>query len=318
VNVRDFERVDAVSEIISARVTAFFHVPKSAGTAVIHALAEGLRREFFFGFDRCLFGGFDAFDTLAPHLTPLIFGTGDVLPPTARLVGGHFAFSTIRRSYPEAQKCTVVREPVSRLLSQWLYWRQFSDDDLADWGRWAEHVVCSHRPLADFLSDPDVACQTDNMLVRMLLWPDNRIPNDGFIDSRHDEALLADAMAALHHFDFVDYVENRDLASNMTEWVGRPCWMKRLNETRCPIDRSPADLNEELTAEAHALLELRSRLDLNLWRAVVEQQSPMRDHRALRAWTLETAINRHRSVQGEPQLHSNSGGAYRRKVAAVG
>jgi hypothetical protein len=190
-----------------------------------------------------------------------------------------------------------VREPISRLLSHWLYWRQFSDDELAIWGAWRERMRIARRCLVDFLRASDIACQTDNVTARMLLWPDARVPQDGFIDPRSNRELVADAVAKLRDFDFVDYVENSDFVRNVSDWIGAPLTFERLNGTRRAYEKFPVELERELTPEAYYLLEARTRLDLVLWREVVERRSPNEDSGALRARILQATIERYKSLQ---------------------
>jgi hypothetical protein len=64
---------------------------------------------------------------------------------------------------------SVPREPTSRVLFRWIFWRQHTDLTLAGLGAWADYVKLSKRPLISFLSNPLVACEVDNQILRMLL-----------------------------------------------------------------------------------------------------------------------------------------------------
>ena len=110
----------------------------------------------------------------------------------------------------------------------------------------------------------------------------------------------------MRDFDLVDYVENPDFASNVSAWIGAPFTLERLNETRRSHERFPVELERELTTEAYALLEERARLDLVLWREVVERRSPNEDWRKLRARILQATIDHHKSVQAEGWTHAAS------------
>ena len=156
----------------------------------------------------------------------------------------------------------------------------------------------ARRPLVDFLRDPELACVTDNACVRMLLWPDPRIPNEVFIQAHHESALVADALAKLRDFSFVDYIENPDFARNVSEWIGVPFALKRLNETRRAHPQFPAVLDSEVTPEAYRLLDRSSRLDFELWRKVAERRTPKVDIRSLKASVLRENIARFKLVQG--------------------
>ncbi|MBB6309034.1 hypothetical protein [Xanthobacter tagetidis] len=277
----------------------YLHIPKSAGVSFNNSLSEALgSAAVIAGFDHSLFGAFDAFDTLGPEVSATVYGPDVPLPAGADFIGGHFALSTLRRNYPVGNYCSVVREPVCRLISHWLYWRQFSDDALAPWGPdWARLVNLARRPLLEFLQAPEIACQTDNLVTRMLLWPDQRIPAGGFIPTGADSWLLIDALKALRRLHFVDHLENPQFAANVGRWIGRPFVMQRANETRRAHDGFPVDLDHELTPEALALLEHRSRLDLVLWREVVASRQPSESPDALRRRAIASVLERHRAVQ---------------------
>lgn len=241
------------------------HVPKTAGTSLLAFLsaATGAERAAF-GFDRVLFGDFTDFAGFGETPRRAMFLSPDRFPD-ADLIGGHLAYSTLRRHYPDAQCVTVLREPVCRLLSHWLFWRGHDDDRLAEWGSWADRVRLSRQPLAAFLGARSLACQNDNLVVRMLLWPHKLIPPADFIDPAHDRRLLAEARRALAGFGAVDIVENPTVFGRLKGWLGATAAPDRRNETGCipPALRRP--LQTELTTEALDLVAERSRLDLELW-----------------------------------------------------
>ena len=131
-----------------ARPVAFMHVPKTSGTAVTSGLASALMPSIMVGgFDHCPFGSYRSFETVHSSIRCQIYESAESLPQPADLISGHFAFSTLRQAYPSAHYLTVLREPFSRLLSHWLFWRSHTDAELAPWGAWAERVRKSRKPL---------------------------------------------------------------------------------------------------------------------------------------------------------------------------
>ncbi len=250
------------------RTLCFMHVPKAAGTSLRAGLETALEASAVQGFDHVLFGGFTDFASFGALERQRVFGAPGMLPPGADLVAGHFAYSTLRAAYPDAALMTVLREPVTRLLSLWMFWRLHTDDDLAGLGTWADCVRLAQRPLKAFLGEAKIAAQTDNVALRMLLWPDALIPVDGFIDPAHDRVLQRRALRRLHSFGFSAVVESPDLHGRLAAWLGREVPCVRHNETdRMPPERRAA-LAPLLDDAALDLLDERSRLDCVLWRAV--------------------------------------------------
>lgn len=249
------------------------HIPKSAGTSLSDALRTAIEpRAFFSAFDRCNFGSFNGFQGIAEEIRRAIVFDAAEIPRGPDLISGHMSFSTTSQAYPDAQFMTILREPVSRLMSFWLFWRSKRDENLVPWGGWGDYVRKSRRPLREFIRARDISCQLDNQSLRMLLWPHPLIPLDDFIDKRHDEELVQAAASRLDQFDFVDVVENPDMTVNLQNWLGRPLIFRKLNETEDIPDALKSPVQDELDPETLALVEHRSRLDLKLWQEVVSRR----------------------------------------------
>jgi hypothetical protein len=272
----------------------FMHVPKTSGIALRVGLQAALApRRSLVGLDASLFGGFRAFDTIDAQIRQQIYLGSEALPPHADFVSGHFAASTTEREYGQAQHLTVLREPRSRILSHWLFWRGQPADQLALWGEWASVVQKAEQPLEAFLADPGLACQLDSVQVRMLLWPHRLIPDSGFIDERHDEQLLDEALSRLDRFAFADLLENPRLRETLRRWCGRPVSHGRMNETVPVPGPLKSPLDRELTTRARDLLDARARLDLRLWAKLAQARLPDLDVECLRARTFGAAVMRY-------------------------
>jgi hypothetical protein len=125
------------------------HVPKTSGIA----LREGLQASTATagpppGFDRSAFGNFERFDTVDPMLMQDIYLNEKLPELNASFITSHISASTLTAHRPGAQLVTILREPRSRLLSHWLFWRGLTDDQLRPWGRWADRVRAAYKPLA--------------------------------------------------------------------------------------------------------------------------------------------------------------------------
>lgn len=268
------------------------HVPKTSGISLNTGLIEALRpRRPVTGFDRMLFGAFSDYDSFSPAVRRAIVDHPGRLPASGTFVHGHYALSTTVRAYPAAQFITVLREPAARLLSLWRYWRTQTAATMAGWGSWTGVVERSRQPFERFLADRAIPQQTDNVALRMLLWPHRLIDDAAFIDPRHDEALLAEAQRRLERFGFLDVVENPGLESRLGVWLRRPFRYPMLNRT-VPRSGDEALSADELTRSL-ALIEARSRLDRALWEPLVALRLPGEDVAALRERVMLQAVGRH-------------------------
>lgn len=278
----------------ASRPLVFMHIPKTAGQALTKALQQALApKRVIGGFDRVLFGGFQSFDGFAPEARSHVYLEPSEVPADGDFVAPHMAFSTLRERYPSGNYLTVLREPLSRILSLWLYWRAMPDEYLTQFGGWAQYVCQARKPLVEFLLCAAIACQTDNLVVRMLLWPHPLIPEGNFIAQDHDQVLLDQAFARLYEFGFVDVIENPQLCANLQAWLRRTLTIERINETTAipALLRSP--LERELSYEAINLIAMRTRLDAQLWTALASANMPGLDLEILRQGAILRSLARH-------------------------
>ena len=276
------------------------HVPKTAGVALAKCLIDSLSPRILISeaFDRVLFGAFRSFETLDSSVRHRIFLDPSSLPSDADLILGHLSLATIAHVYPRANTITVLREPRSRIISHWCYWRSSPDEELATWGDWARYVSLARQPLAGFLSATDIACQVDNLFTRMLLWPNRLIPDAGFIEPDADKVLVREALVRLAHFTYVDTIENPGFLTSLQEWLSRPLSLNQINETSSPRDALKTSLHDELTANAFDLLDARSRLDRQIWLAVARSRIPSHSSEMLSERTFAKSIARYSTMLG--------------------
>jgi hypothetical protein len=294
-----FQRLDSDLPIPfdQGRPLVFMHIPKTSGSAISSGLKTALAPACVVGgSDLSLFGRNKDFESIDPSIRRTIYDSSASFPPCADLVHGHVAFSTLRDVYPYAQRLTLLREPCSRLLSHWLFWRQHTDAELAVWGTWADSVRKARQSLTDFLSDPLLAYQTDNLMLRMLLWPHPLVPVDQFIDPANDKRLLRKATAHLLKFNFVDIVEDGTFVHRLESWLNQPFDYRRENETRPIPDQFRSPLHRELTVDAVDMLGSRSRLDLYLWAKIAARYISNGDVAKLRKQTLLASVARYSTL----------------------
>jgi hypothetical protein len=272
------------------------HIPKTSGLALTAGLAERFNGALVHGFDRSLFGAFDQFETMSPDVLDTIRFQG---LPAGRAFAGHMSYLTLSRAGAGAQIMTVLREPRSRLLSLWMYWRSRTAAELHGWGAWRDVVALSYRSLLEFLSHPEAVSATDNCTVRMLLWPHPLIPQGRPINEVHDGQLLREAMKKIDQLAFYDLVENPRLSQNLADWFGRPIAYGRTNQTDSMPRERRVQLAEMLTPDTLRQLDRCSRLDRMLWDATVERRIPGAVPSRLADETFQRTINRHNEIMAE-------------------
>jgi len=277
------------------RPLALLHIPKCAGTSIMDSIALGAAAgRHVNGFDRCLFGDFQQFDSIPKMMRNVIYLDKAELPRDPVTVMGHFSFDTLCGRYPDADFAIFLREPMTRLLSHWIYWRALTWFSLRHWGaEWSARLKLARLPLQEFLSHPDVACQTDNIVTRMLVWPHRLIPDNAFIDPANDEALLAIAMENLEQFGFAGITERgAAVYQEFSDWLGIRLDLPTLNPARKMRRSQRTRLYAELTPGALGLLAERSRLDARLWRALAIRKMNEPDAVSLRNNTILQAVAR--------------------------
>ena len=274
------------------RPLAFMHIPKTSGMALRAGLREILPSTACIeGADHSAFGTFRSFETMSPQLRQSIYENSPSRKRHRPCYGPHGVFHPYSRSacssfHDGSAGTTFAHSLTVDVLAVDL------DEDLLPMGALGRVVRLSRQPLVEFLNHPEVAFVTDNIAVRMLLWPHPLIPDHGFIDSASDERLASEAAARLKTFDFADVIENPRLEDNVRAFLARPFVYRRLGENLVRSDLS-VPLEEELTGEALLLVEHHSRLDRELWRAVAAERIAGADLTALSDDTFRRTVTRY-------------------------
>lgn len=246
----------------------------------------------FFGFDRAFFGAFEDWDSIPERNRGFVHLSAQSIPPAERVVRAHMSYATLREAYPTGRIMTVLREPVCRLLSHYVFWRGFAEEKHRDWGGWGEISALAREPIDVFLAEPRLACQIDNVATRLLLWPHKLIPADGLIDPAHDAELLAAARARLDGLAFADCSENPWFAGNLEAFLGVAPRFGRHNVSP-PLPRAlRLDFDTIWTRPVQAQVTRLTRLDAALWRNLAEARGQMGDIDRLRRQVIERGIAR--------------------------
>lgn len=279
------------------RPLVFMHVPKTAGSSFAAALKQALApKNMVFGFDRSLFGKFEHFSTIDASILRDIYLAPELIPRDAQLITGHMALSTLLSTYADGQFVTLLREPVSRLLSNWLFWRQTDEHNLLLWGKWADTVRSSHGRFSDFLNTAGAIPHVDNPYLRALVWPHQYVPDNALISAAHDDQLLDLAFTNLRRFDFVDIIEDPLLFQTFADWLGMPIENVRVNVTEAMPDRLRCSLDDELTPAVYDRLGTLTRLDRQLWEYVARRVLGHSHIRDLAEQTRRKTLARYRAM----------------------
>jgi hypothetical protein len=247
------------------------HVPKSAGTSVLVALERALSPDIISPKrqDMSLFcGGVSDAEMLDPGARALLVVDSGEIERLAEypIVTGHFSLSTLLGITDAASIATVLREPRSRVLSNYAFWRLSSDLH----HEWREYLALKHaqRPLDEFLAEPLVARATDNLVCRMLLDGDDRIPKLGFICSEDVDALASRAIAVLGTLGFVGILElGESLWNGLSGFFGASLAPVHVNTTASHGKTSDAPAaSPEISTRTLSLLDARTAADAIVYR----------------------------------------------------
>jgi hypothetical protein len=198
----DDRRLGSALRVWSGPKVTFLHLEKTAGMSLVTALAahfhplqidDDLRRTF------------------PPHvLTPL----PPFLVPRVRrfaFVWGHYDLPSVRRLGADRFTFTLLRDPATRIVSLYRYWRGQAALDLGRNGMNQPVMVAQRSPLAEFLNstDPFVVNYIDNFYVRRLTGLYAVAEQDDPLHADPDGA-LSKALAALSSLDYVGITEDAD------------------------------------------------------------------------------------------------------------
>jgi hypothetical protein len=189
----------------------FLHIPKCAGASVTRSVQKALPprtaspkiQEGLFWMEDWDPGAID------PEWRQHMVVEEDEVNELAGydVVMGHFSLGLLRRITAPSLIATVLREPRARVLSHYAYWRLASEQP--GWRGWSlADFAC--RPLDGVLDSPIVAGEMDNLICRMLVGDDQRIPLHGFIAPGDVPGIASRAIEALDSLGFVGVVELGD------------------------------------------------------------------------------------------------------------
>lgn len=257
----------------ATRPIAFLHVPKCGGTSLAVAVQAALpdHRWAPWTFDPDQFGPYadrELSDELRERTLP---EPGALRDYDAAI--GHFSLPSLLTRFDAVDVVTILREPRCRLLSHHQYWRNLDRALEAAHDTWADINALAHElEFGDWLADPRVAYQTDNLFARMLVPHHPGIRPNAFIGQADVPAVLDAALSQIERLGWADVIERgaamwRDLGQRL----GVPVTEERTNVTVTRHDH-PTPIDHMLGQTATELLRHRTVIDRAVWRAVAERR----------------------------------------------
>ncbi len=248
------------------------HIPKSAGSSVSAALGSSLADRSWSPYD----------------LDPQLFGplrdepvpsrdAGRVLPDPARLrdydaASGHFALSTMLIAFDPADIVMLLREPRTRLLSNYEFWRGLPADRRDADSTWSVTAYARELDFDEWLLDPRSAYQTDNVVLRTLLDGDPAIPDDDFLDPGDLAALTSRAVRRAASLGWVDVVERGPaMWDGLADRIDRPLQRPLMNATERRADL-PTNVSAIFSDSAVDALHHRTVADRAIWSATARRR----------------------------------------------
>lgn len=246
---------------------AFLHVAKCAGTSVRQALvaAAGDPPQPAQQFDRCYVDGIGDPTVLGDAARAMVAWDDHPAGVGTHVFATHWSLPTLRRHFEAIDIATVLREPMSRVLSYVEYVRSLP----ASLHRlWYPHTVpmdIARMPLVEVLELETASRATDSLITRQVLWGDPRLPTNAFIEASAAPALGRDAIAALSALGAVALVEQGpEMWQVLSRWLGTPVVATRSNET--PARQLPGVLRSGRDiVRATELLQQRTSADRPVW-----------------------------------------------------
>lgn len=279
----------------------FLDVPQCGGASVHAALVAALPTATVWvkRMDTSTFcEGFSAFDELERERRETVLVEKRELDALARagVVSGHFSLPTLLKVAPPEAIATVLREPRARLLSVYACWRLSPEAN----EMWHPYRATAHasRPLDQFLSEPLLAPSLDNVMCRMLLQGDPRIPALDFISPGHIEDLAADAVEWLDRLGFVGVLEH-----GQTTWDGLSRFFDiTLVPTHLNVSESPSSelipVEEAISGRTLELFHARSAADALVYQHVLAAQTAEAEAKRFSDATFAAQLVRFGDVAG--------------------
>jgi hypothetical protein len=233
--------------------------------------------------DTTLFGSFARWDEVSDVRQRMVCRHPEELSDAA-VVTGHYCLDNLLVGATPDDVMVLFREPRGRLLSHYRYWRSWTEAEHASWDPYDGSRRAARSGWVEFLNDPVVAGQIDNVATRLLLGSHPLVPSAGFVAAEDVDELTRAATARLDRLGFVDVIAPRtDGVEAVGAWCGLELAVERQNVTDSSAGPS-VDRDELVDGSADEVVARRTAVDRELWLAVAQRTAGWsRDEASARA-----------------------------------
>lgn len=283
----------------------YLHLPKAAGTSIRAAVSSYYSQQDTVPwlFDRHLFGDHPGLREVSDER---VFLGSPLELQSYAYMEGHWAIPTMLTAFAPSEIVCILREPRSRFLSHYAYWRGWPPEAHALWEPY-RGALFAQLPLREYCLSAPIAHQADNLMTRLILGPHRLAPNDGHIRHSDIDTVAAEAIRIVGDLGYVDVLERGEaMHRDFEEWFGSPLPRERLNVTDLEQGK-PIDLDDLIDQRTLRLVNDRNASDLRVWEHVAAQRmNTALGVRSISDSAYGSAIGRivltHTRVRAQPEI----------------
>lgn len=239
---------------------AFMHIPKCAGSSLATILTSCFKIE-----DVCpkklakvLFGSFNPRQIINKEIRDLIILDDEIESiKKYKLLTGHFALDTILDYEPKII-ITILREPRSRILSHYFFWRSLPIEVTMSWLPYSVFMYAKTQSFEEFIENSEVADQIDNLLCRQIA-DQKLIPKRRYIQEDEDECIIQNCFERINLFSYIGFNEYfGDIVQYVSDLFSSHLDSCHINKTKYQelANKNKVSANLELMEKLNSLTRL--------------------------------------------------------------
>lgn len=211
------------------------HIPKCAGSSLSTILQSCFKIEDVCPkrLDKFLFGSFNPRQIINKETRDLIILDDEIESVKKyKLLIGHFVLDTILDYEPEII-ITILREPRSRILSHYFFWRSVPIEVAMSWLPYSVSMYAKTQSFEKFIENSEVADQIDNLLCRQIA-DQKLIPQGRYIREDEDECIIQSCFKKINLFSYIGFTEYfGDIVQYVSDLFSSHLDSYHINKTKC-------------------------------------------------------------------------------------